>query len=199
MRLGVLGGTFDPPHFGHLIIAEFVRELIAMDRILWVVEADPPHKQDQTVSPVEHRVRMVEGALAGNPAFELCLIDVERPGPHYTVDMLSMLSTWYPGSDLFFLLGADSFRELPHWHDPAGLARLARLVVIERPGIVYDMAQLEASIPGLRERVLFVDAPLVDISSSDIRARAASGRSIRYLLPTNVETYIHTQELYRTQ
>ncbi len=199
MRLGVLGGTFDPPHFAHLIMAEYARELLGLDRVLWVVEADPPHKQGLAVLPIEHRLRMVEIALADNPAFELSLIDVDRPGPHYTVDMLSILSTQYPGSDLFFLLGADSFRELPRWHDPAGLIRQAKLVVMERPGVVYDMAMLEASIPGLAERVVLVDAPLINISSSDIRARVASGRSIRYLLPTNVETYIHTQGLYRTK
>lgn len=198
MRLGVLGGTFDPPHFAHLIMAEYARELLGMDRVLWVVSAAPPHKQGQAVSPIEHRLRMVEMALADNPSFELSLIDVERPGPHYTADMLSILSGRHPGSDLFFLLGADSFRELSHWHDPAQLIRQAKLVVMERPGVVYDMAVLEAAIPGLTERVIFEDAPLVTISSSDIRARVTSGRSIRYLLPTNVETYIHTQGLYRT-
>lgn len=199
MRLGVLGGTFDPPHFAHLIMAEYARELFGLVCVLWVVTADPPHKKRRVVSPVEHRLHMVDMTVADNPAFELSLIDVDRPGPHYTVDTLSLLSACYPGSDLFFLLGADSFRELPRWHDPARLIRQAKLVVMERPAVGYDMAMLEASIPGLKERVVFEDAPLIDISSSDIRARVAGGRSIRYLLPSNVETYIHTQELYCTK
>lgn len=199
MRLGVLGGTFDPPHFAHLIMAEYARELLSLDRVLWVVEADPPHKQGQLVLPVEHRLQMVEIALVGNPAFELSLVDVHRPGPHYTVDTLSILAGQYPGSDLFFLLGADSLRTLPHWRNPAQLIRWASLVVMERPGVAYDIATLESSIPGLREHTIFEDAPLIDISSSDIRARVASGRSVRYLLPANVETYIHTQGLYRTK
>jgi nicotinate-nucleotide adenylyltransferase len=112
--------------------------------------------------------------------------------------MLSILSSQYPEDDLFFLLGADSFRDLPRWHNPVQLIRQATLVVMERSGIEYDMAMLEAAIPGLTECVIFEDAPLIAISSSDIRARIGSGRSIRYLLPMNVETYIHTQGLYRT-
>ena len=198
MRLGILGGTFDPPHFAHLIMAEYTREQLDLDRILWVVTADPPHKQGQTISPVEHRLRMVGMMLADNPAFELSRIDVDRPGPHYTVDMVSILAAQYPGSALFFLMGADSLRDLPNWHNPARLIRLANLVVMERPGVVYDLAQLEALIPGLRDCVIIEDAPVIDISSSEIRVRAAAGRSIRYLLPANVETYIHAQGLYRT-
>lgn len=198
MRLGILGGTFDPPHFAHLIMAEYTREQLNLDRILWVVTADPPHKQGQTISPVEHRLRMVGMMLADNPAFELSRIDVDRPGPHYTVDMVSILAAQYPGSALFFLMGADSLRDLPNWHNPVRLIQLANLVVMERPGVVYDLAQLEALIPGLRDCVIIEDAPVIDISSSEIRVRATSGRSIRYLLPANVETYIHAQGLYRT-
>jgi nicotinate-nucleotide adenylyltransferase len=196
-QLGILGGTFDPPHLAHLIMAEYAREQLDLDRVLWVVAAQPPHKHDQTVSPVEHRLKMVELMLADNPAFELSRMDVERPGPHYTVDMLSIFADRYPGSDLFFLLGADSLRDLLEWHDPAGIIRHARLVVMERPGTSYDLARLESSIPGLKERVIIQDAPSIDISSSEIRVRAASGQSIRYLLPANVETYIHTHGLYR--
>jgi nicotinate-nucleotide adenylyltransferase len=178
-------------------MADVAREQLDLDHVMWVVAAQPPHKHNQSVSLVEHRLKMVELVLADNPAFELSRLDVERPGPHYTVDMLSILADHYPGSDLFFLLGADSLRHLLEWHDPAGIIRHARLVVMERPGICYDLAMLESSIPGLRERVIVLDAPLIDISSSEIRARAASGRSIRYLLPANVETYIHTHGLYR--
>lgn len=198
MRLGVLGGTFDPPHYAHLIMGEYAREQLELDRVLWVVAADPPHKQHEIVSPVEHRLHMVEMVLADNLAFELSRVDVERPGPHYTVDMLFLLSAQYPDSELFFLLGGDSLCKLPDWHEPARLVQQARLVVMERPGVVCDMTKMASQIPGLSDRVIVEDAPLIDISASDIRARVANRQTIRYLLPADVETYIHEQGLYRT-
>jgi nicotinate-nucleotide adenylyltransferase len=198
MRLGILGGTFDPPHLAHLIMGECAREQLSLDRVLWVVAADPPHKQGQVVASAEHRLRMVEMALADNMAFGLSRIDVDRSGPHYTVDMLSLLSTQYPGSDLFFLLGTDSLRDLPTWRSPVQLARQATLAVMERAGAAYDMTLLESSIPDLHSHVVTVTAPVIDISASDIRARVASGRTIHYLLPADVEAYIHTQGLYRS-
>ena len=198
MRLGVLGGTFDPPHYAHLIMGEYAREQFGLERVLWVVAAEPPHKHGQVISPIEHRLRMVEMVLADNQAFELSRVDIDRPGPHYTVDMLSLLSTQYSGSELFFLLGSDSLRDLPNWREPARLVQYANLVVMERSGVVYDMAMLDLSIPGLSNCVILEEVPLIDISASDIRVRVASGRTIRYLLPPNVETYIHTQGLYQT-
>lgn len=197
MRLGVLGGTFDPPHFAHLIMAECARDQLGLDRVLWVVSSEPPHKQGQAVSPIEHRLHMVEMVLADNPAFELSRVDIDRPGPHYTVDMLSLLADQYLGSELFFLLGSDSLCHLPDWREPARLIRQATLVVMERAAVECDMAKLDSSIPGLHDNVIFGTAPLIDISASDIRSRVAGGRTIRYLLPANVETYIHTQGLYQ--
>lgn len=196
MRLGILGGTFDPPHNAHLIMAEQAREQLKLDRVLWVVAADPPHKQGQKISPIEDRLRMVDMAVAGNSAFEVSLVDVERPGPHYTVDMLSLLALQYPGSEMFLLLGADSLCDLPTWRNPVQLIQKASLAVMQRPGVLYDLAVLDRAIPGLKKRVVFLETSLIAISSGEIRERVAAGRTIRYLLPAEVEAYVHRQGLY---
>ncbi|HOA24386.1 MAG: nicotinate-nucleotide adenylyltransferase [Aggregatilineales bacterium] len=197
MRLGVLGGTFDPPHYGHLILAEQAREQLSLARVLWVPAADPPHKQGRRISPVNARLEMVSLAIAENPAFELCEIDVNRPGPHYTADMLALLNAQYPQHSLVFLIGGDSLRDIITWHDPARIIEQARLGVMDRPGAAYDLHSLEALIPGLSAALLPFDAPLIDISGSDIRARVAAGRSIRYMLPPHVEMYIYQHALYQ--
>ncbi len=197
MRLGVLGGTFDPPHYGHLILAEQAREQLSLARVLWVPAADPPHKQGQRISPVAARLEMISLAIAENPAFELSEIDVKRPGPHYTADMLALLNAEYPQHSLIFLIGGDSLRDIITWHDPARIIKQARLGVMDRPGAAYDLHSLEALIPGLSAAVLRFDAPLIDISGSDIRARVAAGRTIRYMLPPHVEMYIYQHALYQ--
>jgi len=198
MRLGVLGGTFDPPHLAHLIHAEQAREQLALDRVLWVPAADPPHKQDMPIASVEHRVTMVRLAIADHPAFELSLIDVQRPGPHYSVDMLDEVARCFPGAELFFLIGSDSLRDLPSWHNPTGLIIKATLAVMPRPGVQYDITRLEVALPGLSNRLIPIDAPLLEISSRVLRSYVAAGRSIRYMVPRAVETYISEHGLYRT-
>lgn len=197
MRLGVLGGTFDPPHYGHLILAEQAREQLSLARVLWVPAADPPHKQGRRISPVAARLEMVSLAIAENPAFEISEIDVNRPGPHYTADMLHLLRAQSPQHSLIFLIGGDSLRDIITWHEPARIIEQARLGVMERPGAAYDLRSLEAQIPGLGAAVLPVEAPLIDITGSDIRARVAAGRTIRYLLPPHVEMYIYQHALYQ--
>lgn len=198
MRLGVLGGTFDPPHLAHLIHAEQAREQLALDCILWVPAADPPHKQDMPIASIEHRVAMLRLAISGHPAFELSLIDVQRPGPHYSVDMLDEVARCYPGAELFFLIGSDSLRDLPTWHNPTGLIAKATLAVMPRPGVQYDITQLEAALPGLSSRLILIDAPLLEISSRALRSHIAAGRTIRYMVPQAVEAYISEHSLYRT-
>lgn len=199
MRIGVLGGTFDPPHYGHLIIAEQARDQLSLDRLLWVLAGVPPHKNSAEVTPVRHRRAMLELALeeAANPTFALSLVDVERPGPHYSVDMLSILSADFPGAELFFLIGADSLRDLPTWHQPHRLLRHARLAVLRRPGVEYDLQALEALIPGIKDNLVFVAAPLIEIAANDIRARVANGKTIRYLVPEGVARYIQQNRLYQ--
>ncbi len=197
MRIGVLGGTFDPPHYGHLILAEQARDQLALDSVLWVPAADPPHKQGVAITPVEARLAMLRLALTGNPAFAISRADIDRPGPHYSVDMLRLLLEQHPESELFFLLGEDSLRDLPTWHQPAQLAQLATLVVMRRPGLEYDLSVIERSVPGLQQRLCFLEMPYVNISGLDIRQRLRANRSVRYLLPDSVIGYIHLHKLYR--
>lgn len=196
-RLGVFGGTFNPPHYGHLILAEQARDQLSLDCVLWAPAADPPHKQGQPITPVEQRLAMVSLAIADNTSFELSTVDVERAGPHYSADMLALLNDAHPGADLLFLIGGDSLRDITTWHEPARILREARLAVMMRPGVEVDLGYLETQLPGIGERVAWVQAPLIDISGADIRARVAAGKSIRYLLPPCVQAYIDQHALYQ--
>ncbi len=196
-RLGVIGGTFDPPHCGHLVLAEDAHVQLRLDRVLFVLAGQPPHKPGRPITPVHHRVAMVEVAIADNPAFALSRVDLDRPGPHYTVEMLALLRQEHPEAELFFLMGGDSLAEFPAWRDPAGIVRQARLAVMQRPGYEPDLAALERTVPGIRERLVWLDAPYLDIASSDLRRRARGGLPLRYLVPLPVEDYIHAHRLYR--
>jgi nicotinate-nucleotide adenylyltransferase len=196
LRLGILGGTFDPPHYGHLVLAENARVQLRLERVLFVLAGHPPHKPDRPIAPANHRVAMVEAAIADNPAFVLSRVDLERPGPHYTVEMLALLQQEYPQADLFFLLGGDSLAQFLTWHDPAGIVREARLAVMRRPGYEPDLAGLERAVPGVRERLVWLDAPYLDVAASGLRRRAHEGLPLRYLVPPAVEAYIHEHRLY---
>ena len=195
-RLGVIGGTFDPPHYGHLVLAETARVQLGLDRVLFVVAGQPPHKPGCPITPSHHRAAMVEAAIADNPACVLSRVDLDRPGPHYTVEMLTLLQREYPEAELFFLVGGDSLAQFLTWRDPAGIVRLARLAVMPRPGHEPDLASLEQVLPGLRERLVWLDAPALDIAASDLRRRVREGLPIRYLVPPPVEAYIHEYRLY---
>jgi len=198
-RIGIFGGTFDPPHYAHLILAEHTVEQLELDKVLWVPAGDPPHKQGEKLSPIENRIEMLELALAGNPAFSLSRVDAERPGPHYTVDMVRVIAEIYPESDLFFLMGGDSLDDLMSWHKPEQLITLSNIAVMHRPSTQVDMVRLEKVLPGLSERVEILDAPLVEIASSVIRDYCAGGRSIRYMLPDAVRKYIDEHMLYHRE
>ncbi|NLE52458.1 MAG: nicotinate (nicotinamide) nucleotide adenylyltransferase [Chloroflexi bacterium] len=195
-RIGLLGGTFDPPHFGHLILAELAADSLALDRVLFVPAADPPHK-GALRSSAAHRVAMVERAIAGNPRFALSRVDLDRPGPHYSVEMVQLLQAEYPGATLVFLIGGDSLRDLPKWSRPDELIGLVRLGVMRRPGSTPDLAALERAIPGIRARVDWIDAPQIEISASVLAQRAGAGLSIRYQTPDAVCAYIEDHQLYR--
>jgi nicotinate-nucleotide adenylyltransferase len=197
-RLGIFGGTFDPPHIGHLILAEYAREALGAAKILFVPAADPPHK-DSTRTGTEQRLAMLERSIADNPHFALSLVDVERPGPHYSLDMIRILQTQYPGSELFFLIGADSLRDLTHWHQPEQLIRLCKLAVLPRPDVKVAADMHEAKLPGLAEQVVMLDTPLVDVSSTEIAARLRAGKSVRYLVPQPALDYIVANGLYRDE
>jgi len=195
-RLGILGGTFDPPHYGHLALAENARVQLRLDRVLLVLAGQPPHKPGRPIAPAHHRVAMVEAAIADNAALAISRIDLDRPGPHYTVDMLALLQQEYPEAELFFLIGEDSLAQFLNWRDPAGIARLARLVVMRRPGYEPDLGTLEQAVPGLCERLIWLDAPCLGLAASDLRRRARTGLPLRYLVPPPVEAYILANHLY---
>ncbi len=195
-RLGIFGGTFDPPHLGHLILAECAVNGLNLSRVLFVLAADPPHKQGQLVTPVAHRLAMLEHAIADNPCFALSRIDIDRPGPHYSVDMLRLLCAEYAESPLFFLMGGDSLDHFLTWRDPAGILDSAQLAVIRRPGAPFDLRELTAQLPSLPDRLQFVDAPPIGVAASDLRDRIHAGQSIRYQVPDAVAAYIHENHLY---
>lgn len=196
-RIGVIGGTFDPIHYGHLAAAEEARVRVNLEKVLFVVALLPPHKLDEDVTPVEHRLAMVRLGIASNPHFEISLVDVDRPGPSFTVDTISMLQEqWGPDTELFFVMGLDSLVEVPTWHQPERLIRLCHLVAVSRPRFEVDMRQLEASVPGISSRVEIIDMPEVDISSSDLQRRVKEGLPIKYQVPEEVERYIIEHHLY---
>lgn len=198
MRLGILGGTFDPIHFGHLLAAEEARVALRLDRVLFAPAGDPPHKQDNSILPVAHRLAMVRLAIADNPAFVISTVDVDRPGPHFTVDMVQLLrEQWGTGADgTFFIMGADSLAQLLTWSQPGRLIELCRLAVVARPGYRADLAVLEATLPGLGHRLDWVEMPMLGISSSDLQRRVREGRSIRYQVPVAVAGYVTKHGLY---
>ncbi len=198
MNTGVLGGTFDPIHNGHIIIAEEVRTRLNLAEVLFVPTALTPLKEDSPTSAVEHRVRMVLLAITEYPHFKLSDIEVNRAGPSYTVDTIAELRDRYDaGDELFFILGWDSLAQLPRWKEPARLVKMCHLVAVPRPGYsLPDLNSLEALIPGLSRSLIILDKPKVDISATEIRERVARGLSIRHLVPEPVDKYIRQHKLY---
>ncbi len=195
MNIGVLGGTFDPIHVGHLIVAEEARIKLGLEEVLFVPAGEPWLKQDRDVTPAIHRVEMVRRAIADNPDFKLSTLEVDRSGPSYTVDTLQALQEQLSETSLFFILGRDTLAELPLWKEPRKVIQLCRLVVPPRLGS-RDLRHLEESMPGLMARVVQLDMPVIGISSSGIRQRLAQGMSVRYLVPPGVEEYITEQRIY---
>jgi len=197
MRIGVLGGTFDPIHIGHLVAAEEVRVQLGLDRVIFVPAGLPPHKLSNKLSPVEHRLAMVELAIASNPYFTVSRVDIDRFGPCYTVDTIQLLRDELgPDVELYFIMGSDSLADILTWHKPERLIRLCRLAVVERPGYRVDMEELEHLLPGITSRVHFVNSPQLDISSTDIQRRVREGLPIKYQVPEAVEKYIYEHGLY---
>jgi len=192
MRLGILGGCFNPVHLGHQLVAEDVLHQLRLDRLLFVPAFRPPHKSN-IITPFHHRAAMVRLAIRGNPGFQLCRIEEKGATPSYTVDTLRALQRRYPRASLYLVIGADQYRTMKRWHKPQELTRLARIVVMSRPGVPRPRL-----FPGhCRNRVRFLDVIPVAISARAIRDRLASGRSVRYLLPTKVMQYIKRHRLYR--
>lgn len=196
MRIGILGGTFDPIHLGHLIIASHAADELELDRILLVPAHIPPHKESLTVSNSKDRVAMVQRAIQGDDRLVLSDHDLRQDAPSYTSELVARLSDEYPEADLHFIAGSDSLRDFPTWHDPARILRHVELAIATRPGIEVT-AQILDAIPNLRARTKVFESPLVEISSTAIRDRVGAGHSIRYLVPASVEAYVHQRGLYR--
>ena len=201
MNIGVLGGTFDPIHNGHIIVAEEVKARLNLAEVLFVPAGQPWLKQGTSVSPAEHRVEMVRLAISERPYFKLTTIEVDRSGPTYTVDTIAGLKTGLGAEDeLFFILGWDSLAQLPRWKEPSRLIKMCRLVAVTRPGYqLPDLKLLEVIIPGLSSRLILLDRPEIDISAVEIRKRVAQGLSIRHLVPGPVDEYIKEHKLYLAQ
>jgi nicotinate-nucleotide adenylyltransferase len=198
VNIGVLGGTFDPIHIGHLVVAEEARIKFGFGEVLFVPAGQPWLKLDRNITLAVHRVEMVRRAIADNLHFKICTLEVERPGPSYTVDTLTMLRKQLGNeASLFFILGRDTLAGLPLWKEPEKLIQLCRLVVAPRLGS-KDLKHLETAIPGLLDKVIQLDMPVIGISSSGIRQRIAQGLPIRYLVPVEVEKYITEQKIYLT-
>ena len=198
MKIGILGGTFDPVHNGHIKEAEAVRSQLDLAKVVFVPAGQPWLKSDSPVSPAEHRVEMVRLAIADYPGFELSLVEINRPGPSYTVDTIKELRDKLgTGNELFFILGWDSLAQLPHWKEPTRLIELCRLVAVPRPGYkLPELKPLETLIPGLSPRLILLDKPEIDVSATQIRRRVAEGLSIRDMVPTPVADYIKQHQLY---
>ncbi|MFN8593994.1 MAG: nicotinate-nucleotide adenylyltransferase [Thermomicrobiales bacterium] len=196
-RIGVFGGTFDPVHNGHLAIAEAIRNHLDLDTVLWVPAGRPPHKEGQIISDDEDRLAMLELALAETGGNVISRADLDRGGPSYTADLLEILNRENAPSSLIFIMGEDSLRDLPNWHDPERILRQAELAVAARPNVDTDLDALEQRLPALRGRVHLIEAPEVPISSSDIRSRVQERQSISSLVPPSVAKYIADHGLYR--
>jgi nicotinate-nucleotide adenylyltransferase len=201
MRIGVFGGTFDPVHYGHLIVAEQCREQGRLDEVWFVPSPRPPHKPEHQTTRFEQRVEMLSLAIAGNATFRADELEKERTGPSYTADTLAELRRRHPADEFFLLIGSDTLIDLPGWYQPRRVVESASLLVARRPGHeVMPAEELRARLQ-LPEptplRMEVVEAPLIDISSRDLRRRAAAGRSLRYFLPRAVEVYVQDKKLYR--
>jgi nicotinate-nucleotide adenylyltransferase len=198
-RLGILGGTFDPVHCGHLVIAEEARVRLNLAEIRFVPSGQPPHKSGQAITAAADRLAMLRLAIAGNTAFTLTTMEIERTGPSYTVDTLSQLAhDEGPDCALHFIVGGDALPDLLSWRDPARILDLCTLVVVRRPDVrLVDLRDLQARLPALREKVIILDGPQFGVSGTEIRRRVADGLPVRYQVPEAVWAYIREHQLYQ--
>lgn len=200
-RYGILGGTFDPPHIAHLVVAQEVLARLSLDHVYFMPAGQPPHKRAHAISPAADRLAMVQRAVADHLGFAVSTVELDRPGPSYTVDTLRQLrATWGEGAGLYLIVGWDMLDDLPRWYDPAGVvAESTGIVAVHRPGYQADDAtldRLDAAVPGLAERLILLPVPQLAISASELRERVASSLPIRYLVPDTVIAYIRDHRLY---
>ena len=191
MTVGLFGGSFNPPHVAHLVVAEVVRDQFGLDEVWWIPNATPPHKPNDGLAAVQHRLAMTERTVEGNPAFRVCGVEVERDGVSYTVETLRVLQDQHPDTDFALILGSDSLDHFANWHRPDEIADRVPFIVYKRPGAIESVAD-----PRYVNDVRYAAAPVMEISGTEVRARRRAGRSIRYLVPEAVRAYIDTHGLY---
>lgn len=192
MEIGLFGGSFNPPHIAHLIVAEAVRDQFDLEEVWWIPNATPPHKSEEGLASVQHRVEMTRRAVASNSTFRVCEIEVEREGISYTVETLRALQEQRPDTDFALLIGSDSLDHFAEWHRPDEIAERVPIIVYKRPGVLRAVAE-----PRFVNEVRYVAAPVMEVSGTEIRERRRNGRSIRYLVTEPVRSYIESHDLYR--
>ncbi len=192
MDIGLFGGSFNPPHVAHLIVAEVVRDQFDLTEVWWIPNATPPHKPNDELVAVKHRLEMTRRIVESNPHFRICDLEVQREGVSYTVETLRVLQEQHPDTDFALIIGSDSLDHFAEWHRPDEIAERVPLIVYKRPGAIEAVAD-----PRFANHVRYVAAPVMEVSGTEVRARRRAGRSIRYLVPEVVRTYIETHELYR--
>jgi len=198
MRLGVFGGTFNPPHHGHLILASEACDQAKLDKVLWVLTPLSPFKQEQVLPPVDIRLNMLRAAVNKDSRFEISFIDINRPAPHFASETMQLLRRAHPDAELFYIMGADSLSDLPAWHAPQEfLSACDGLLVMHREQEEVMIGSLEDSLPGITPKIHLLASPVVDISSREIRERIGQKRSVRYLLPDGVLSIIEENRLYQ--
>ncbi len=196
-RLGLFGGTFDPIHVGHLIMAAEAVAQLDLDEVLFLPAGQPPHKPGQAISPDRDRSAMIELAIAGREMFTLSRIDLDQDGPSYSAELVERVASMEAGAELFFIIGSDSLRDFHTWFEPSRITARATIAVLPRPGAGYDLDTVLRQVPSLRDRLELLTMPLIAISSTEIRQRAAAGEPYWYQVPVEVEAYIEMRSLYR--
>jgi len=196
-RIGIFGGTFDPPHIGHQILAMEAYAEMSLDALFWVLAPQPPHKQGKPITPLEIRIEMVKEAIHEDPVFKFSSVDINRPGPHYVVDTLRIFRSLYPNAELSFIMGGDSLQDLATWHAAKQFVEACdRFGVMRRPGEVIELREIEKDLPGISSKIHFIEAPLLEISSNQIRKLVSEGKPFRYYLPKAVYEIVVRQGLY---
>lgn len=199
-RIGIFGGTFDPPHIGHQILAMEAYDELKLDKLYWVLAPNPPHKLGLEIAPLDLRIKMVKAAIQHDKIFEFSSVDIDRPGPHYVLDTIRVFRNQHPDGELFFLMGGDSLRDLHTWHQPHEFVSACDwLGVMHRPGDKIDLVNIELTFPGITPKTRFIEAPLLEISSNQIRKLISSGKPYRYYLPPEVYKIVIKNNLYKDE
>ncbi|MCD6425385.1 MAG: nicotinate (nicotinamide) nucleotide adenylyltransferase [Anaerolineales bacterium] len=196
-RVGYFGGTFDPPHLGHIILAVKAKEYLDLDEFRWIITPEPPHKKDRTITPVKYRLEMLKLVVADQGMFEVSEVDIQRDPPHYAADTVEILKNQQPSAELVYIIGEDSLKDLPDWHETSRfLSAIDQLAVAPRPEVSTDMDQLELILPGLSDKIVFIPDVMIEISSSMIRERVREGAPFEHFLIDSVAEYIKMNQLY---